>query len=298
MKESPQLQKLDQKIEQWSHTSSQAPQPFLEAECRREINRCLIIPPPIRRLDDALLDKFFPDHFFQQVLQDLEGEYLCYFAPEQFAEKVQEDWRGTLEWKYVYGGCSAQIEGFLKENGLEEVMEKLGVGETFHPVQEIRKKDIPEGIRRYFIGIGYLYPEQEKLLVHPNLLMAQRTRFRYSVDSPFLSRDLIRCPYHEAYDGWGNPPLTDQELWQYWSDLVGLSLAGLPEAKLYFPKDLRNKHDRDYHMIDIGDRHRPLLRLGKQLVPQRYIEVQQRIEQFSWIFPESVVQAFQASPKD
>ncbi|MEK6969125.1 MAG: hypothetical protein AABW48_01725 [Nanoarchaeota archaeon] len=254
---------LDQKIKEASSNSAVAPQQFLEAELRRVLNAALIRFPGIA----------FSDHNLTIYKQNLEKEYLCYFAPETFLPELNK--RRTSWWQRVYAGCNAEIEYFLFENKLGEALEKLGFGEKIKPVKQIPKSELTEPIRNYLQGIGYLFPAGEDLLVHPNMLYAQLSP-NHGKDSPFLTRDLIRCPYHACndnydYDHW---QLNDEELWDYWKDLVCLAFTDFPEHKLYSPKDFHGEKDEiTQHCLD----------LGRKLIPSRYLELQPKIEAFEWI---------------
>lgn len=249
---------LDQKIKELS-SSALAPQQFLEPELRRILNTFMVVYPGMTFVDSNLA-------IFKE---NLEEEYLCYFTPETFLPTLNE--RRTTWWQMVYAGCNAQIEGFLLDNNLGKVLEKLGFGEKIAPVKQIPKSELNESIRKYLQGIGYLYPSGENLLVHPNMLYAQRGHSRGG-DSPFLTRDLIRCPYHVCSHWWGE--LKEEEFWDYWKDLACLAATDYPEYKLYSPENFHGKRDAETQKC---------LELGQKLVPARYLELRPKMEAFEWV---------------
>ncbi len=249
---------LDQKIKELS-SSALAPQQFLEPELRRILNTFLVVYPGTTFVDSNLA-------IFKQ---NLEEEYLCYFAPETFLSTLNE--RRTRWWQMVYAGCNAQIEGFLVENKLGETLEKLGFSEKINPVKKIPKSELNEPVRKYLQGIGYLFPSGEDLFVHPNMLYAQLGH-SHGKDSPFLTRDLIRCPYHACSYRWGE--LKEEEFWDYWKDLACLAATDYPEYKLYSPENFHGKRDAETQQC---------LELGQKLVPSRYLELPPKMEPLDWI---------------
>jgi len=264
------IENIDKKIRRASQKSKKGPQEFIEPELRRFVNlRWLLLGP--EKINNA---------FFDYAIEEIEQDYLCYFETEKYKSSL---WP-TGWWQFTYAGCNNQIERFLIENDIGEALQKLGFTEQFDPVCEMPKKELPKSILRYFIGIGYLYPSGKNVIVHPNMLIGQQRRATYSADSPFLSRDLIRCPYHSVLNDWGsavneeknNSKLSDKELWGYWGNLVALTFGGLPEFIHYKPsyfknqKSIKNK-DLLYH-----------LQIGKRLVPKRYTQLEPEIEKFEW----------------
>lgn len=249
---------LDQKIKELSSSSTIAPQRFLEPELRRLLNTVIVVFPGAAFIDDDFI-------IYKKYL---EANYSCYFTPEAFLPELNE--KRTYWWQSVYAGCNAQIEHFLSENKFADALEKLGFGEKIEPVKKIPKLDLNEPIRKYLIGIGYLFPSGEDLLIHPNMLYAQLGHTCYGGDSPFLTRDLIRCPYH-----WWNE-LKEEELWRYWKDLACLAFTDFPEYKLYFPDEFRGQKEKDAET-------QQCLELGRKLVPSRYLELQPIMEQFEWV---------------
>lgn len=252
-------QDLDQKIKELSSSSALAPQQFLEPELRRILNTFMVDYPGMTFVDSDLAT----------FKQNLEEEYLCYYTPETFLPTLNE--RRTSWLRMVYAGCNAQIEGFLLNNNFSMVLEKLGFGEKIEPVKKISKSELTEPLRKYLQGIGYLFPSGEDLLVHPNMLYAQLGR-SHGRDSPFLTRDLIRCPYHVCSHWWGE--LKEEELWGYWKDLACLAATDYPTHKLYRPDDFHGKRDAETQQC---------LDLGRKLVPARYLELQPKMEAFDWV---------------
>lgn len=249
---------LDLKIKELSN-SAVAPSQFLEAELRRTTNIYMAVFPGTTFTDTDL--KIFK--------QELEEEYLCYFTPETFLPALNE--RRIKWWQRIYAGCNAQIEWFLAEHNFGEALEKLGFGEQIAPVKQIPKSELNGQIRKYLQGIGYLFPSGENLLVHPNMLYAQLGR-HHGGDSPFLTRDLVRCPYYVCTNYFHQ--LKEEEFWDYWKDLVSLAFTDFPEYKLYLPKDFHGERDALTQQC---------LDLGQKLVPARYLELQPKIEPFEWI---------------
>ena len=255
------IEKLDGKIKSWTN-SKLAPKEFLEEELRRIINQ--IILKEIKWINFEKVSAYFNDNFFRRYKEELEIDFVNYFDPKN-SEIIDNPLRN---WKPTYAGCNGQIEWFLRENGLEENIEKLVRG------AEIEPSELPTRLKKYFIGIGYLYPTEDKLIVHPNLQLAQIIPYFYSMDSTFLTRDLIRCPYHES--NYSN--LTDKELWQYWTDLVALSMIGLIPHTLYLAEDFKTKENFD-----------SFLEVGKKLTPNRYVKLEPKIEKFDWLLPEEFI---------
>lgn len=265
------LESLDQKIKQHSQHSTKAPVEFLEAELRRKVNRYMICFGPLE-------PRFSSDRYFENNKDCIEREYQCYFEPKNFLENLQPaHW-----WQFTYAGCNAQIEEFLLENGFGKALETLWDVIESSPTGTISNSALPDPIRRYLIGIGYLYPSTvDTVVVHSNLLLGQLTmNAPYATgDSPFLTRDLIRCPYHEVHDDIGmvTRQLSDHELWDYWKDLLALSLADFPEYDLYMSKQFRKEEPLSLEQ-------QAYLDFGRKLVPQRYIESEAKIETFEWQF--------------
>jgi hypothetical protein len=247
---------LDDRIRTLSAQSTHAQ--FLEAELRRECNRLLwdwddLIYTPPRWLLKGV--------FLERLAKSTEREYQCYFERESFERSVRPGF-----WKTVYAGCNAQIEWFLHKEGLGDALDTLGFRQDgYTPVHRVAHTDLPESIGHYLTGIGYLYPDGDGLLVHPNLLWAQEMRH---FDAPFLTRDLIRGPYHRVVNG---DPMTSEEFWRYWIDLVALSFANLPEHEIPRPEQTGSYGEH--------------LALGRRLVPARYVEKEPRIEPFKWVLP-------------
>lgn len=260
------LAALDQRIEDHSKGSFKAPAEFLEAELRRLVNWYLVIPCGMKPAEAT-------ERFFGDRVKELEQEYRCYFERDEFVRNLKP----SYHWKFTYAGCNAQIEYFLIENGLAAISEKLHLWP-----KTIALKELPDPLRRYFIGIGYFYPlDNQTLVVHPNLLFGQLgmgATFR-TADSSFLTRDLIRCPYHVAdYWGWGEEVLSDHDLWNYWKNLLALSIGYLPEYIHYRPEHLRGKEPLTKELKEH-------LELGRKFVPTRYVELEPKIDHFEWYFP-------------
>lgn len=263
------LESLDQKIKKQSQHSAKAPAEFLEAEFRRSVNRDIVRFGPLE-------PPFSSNKYFENIKDIIEQEYQCYFEQEKFLKDLQP----AHLWQFTYAGCNAQIEWFLRENGFGEALETLWDVIESSPTRTISNTALPHTIRRYLIGIGYLYPTTtDAVLVHPNMLLGQLgiSAPYATADSPFLTRDLIRCPYLAEEYGWMSPLLSDQEQWDYWKDLLALSLAGLPEHILYRPEHFRKEKP-------FPSEQQAYLDCGRKLVPQRYIAQEPKIEVFDWCF--------------
>ncbi len=265
------LDSLDQKIKQYSQHSTKAPAEFLESEFRRSVNKYMVRFGPLE-------PRFSSDRYFENIKDCIEREYQCYFETEKFLETL----RPSHWWKFTYAGCNAQIEHFLIENDFAKALETIGDAIETSPTRTISNTALPDTIRRYLIGIGYLYPSAvDTDVVHSNMLLGQlEVNTPYAtMDSPFLTRDLIRCPYHAVLDKY-TKPLSDHELWEYWKDILALSLAGLPEHILYRPEHFRKEEP-------FPSEQQAYLDIGRKLVPQRYVALEHKIETFSWCFPPS-----------
>lgn len=273
------IEKTERAIKKQSRKSLIAPPEFLEAELRRWCTRYALF----YGMDS--LQKFSGQDF-ERVVETLESDYQCYFETAKFMETVQPNsW-----WKFTYAGCNAQIEGFLLDNGFAEVAEHLWEGGISAGIKRWEEEDFfkpkqnspNDRLLRYLIGIGYLYPQEEgRVKVHPNLLFAQlgtRTTF-HTTDSSFLTRDLIRCPYYEANGQRWQESISDQELWNYWRDLVTLSVGDLPEYRLYLREDFQGKRKLQPEV-------QRAFALGRRIVPRRYVALEPVVERFEWIFPE------------
>ncbi|HLD80027.1 MAG TPA: hypothetical protein VJA18_05710 [Candidatus Nanoarchaeia archaeon] len=256
------LERIDRQLKRFSRRSTKAPSDFLENELRRLTNWYAVF--------SRLRDFEATTPFFANCVETLEREYQCYFERAKFRRRLKP----SSFWKFTYAGCNGQIEGFLEEQGLDVALQKL-----YRWPKTIEKKELSNPLRRYFMGIGYLHQlDDDTLTVHPNFLFAQlgtQTTFR-TADSSFLSRDLIRCPYHEAqYDR--EEKLSDTELWNYWKDLLALSVGRLPQYIYYSPEHLRGK--------DSSELVKNRLRIGRRFVPSRYVELEPKIDRFEWYFP-------------
>lgn len=265
------LKSIDRIISSLSSTSKIAPPEFLDAELRRMANRFII-----RDVRFGYRDSFSIKASLPEMIPKLEQEYLCYFERTKFERKFQPR---NDAWKFIYAGCNAQIEFFLRDHGFNKFLSAVGfTKKTYHPVREIANKKMSDTLRRYMTGIGYLYPEEDSSFVHPNLLWGQ-TRTG-NIDSSFLTRDLIRCPYFEAPKLSGENTISDAKLWDYWRDLAALSTSDLPEYRCY--------HADQFLSGKVRPEISPYLRLGRRLVPQRYVEKEAQAEQFEWDIPPDV----------
>lgn len=253
---------LDRKIEELANKSKDAPKEFLVPEMRRFLSMLLGRYPHF----------MFYENDFHQIMESMETEYKCYFETDNFRKECE----CTRWWKRTYAGCNSQIEGFLADRNLRGALEKMGFTEKeFNPKTEIGKDEIPGVIRRYLACIGFLYPADDKLIVHPNMLLGQNGHALSEGDSPFLTRDIIRCPYHEESYGGRGGRLKENELWDYWKDLATLSIARLPEHIFYDAEHFREPSKRS----KIIKEH---LAAGRKLIPQRYVELKPKIEEFEW----------------
>lgn len=265
--------KHDVLIKEWAGKSTKAPTEFLEAELRRRVNRALMAS---FRLD-------FKESHFPHVVELLESEYQCYFETDKFKQTLEpSSW-----WSFTYAGCNSQIQHFLIENDFKNFIDKLGFEENFNPVEKISKSELNNDVcTEYMINIGYLYPlDEEDLMVHKNLLGAQNL-FRDGMDAYFLTRDLIRCPYFYQRDKkWKGLNLTNQQLWDYWKELVTISFGGAGGYVTYYADDfIEGKGPRSRYNEDTEK----YLKKGKLFVPQRYLELEPKIEKFDWILDESL----------
>lgn len=268
---------IDKKIKMLSKKSRKAPTEFLEPELRRLFNRDIIR----YEIKEEEIEPFLVG-----TLISLEEEYHYYFKQEEIITSV----RPSHWWEFTYAGCNGQIEDFLTRNGFNYIQKLLwetegGVKEGIkHLEDELSNSSLnPERVclKQYLISIGYLYPiTEEAIKVHPNLLYGQRateTTFR-TKDSPFLTRDLIRGPYLDITHNF-KTKLTNKERWEYWKDLLALSIARLPEEMIYSLEHFKNKKGRDMDVII------PRLELGRIFMPKRYTKLVPIIEPFDWYIP-------------
>lgn len=279
------VEEIDDLIRKESTNSAKAPTEFLEAELRRYLNRNAVV------YGDGYLSSL-QDWKLPSLRETLESEYQCYFEPKRFIKELKK-FRAdpSWGWKSTYAGCNGQIEYFLEKNGFEEIFQHLWEKGIEKGMKKLEEEDffmpLPNSptdiLRRYFIGIGYFYPRRHSTIkIHPNFLFAQLgTSTTYgNMDSSFLTRDLIRCPYHETQNGMTQESLSNQELWDYWKDLVALSIGRLPEYIHYGRNDFRQQKKKRKTL-------KKHLELGRKFVPQRYVELEPQIEKFEWTFSTS-----------
>ncbi len=265
---------IDSRIREWSRTSDKAPSDFLEAEYRRSLNIWLVRGYTKRLGSDEHEGSFYAQ-WFERVRERIEWEFQAYFE----REKIENSLRPKHWWQNVYAGCNAQIEHFLVDNGFAKAAETLGWTDPWRSVRGVEKSAVPEPIQRYLIGIGYLYPQGDTILVHPNVVRAQGDGLYQTTDSAFLTRDLIRCPHREADAKYRPDLLSEEEMWAYWSDLAALSIADLPEYIHYSAAHRWGTSECDTFV-------RWHLDVGRELVPQRYVELEPKIETYDWLIPD------------
>ncbi len=122
------------------------------------------------------------------------------------------------------------------------------------------------------IGIGCLYPiDQDNMITHKNLNFIQANPWRYGSDYPFLSRDLIRCPYHYQ------DKIDEEDMWDYWSDILALLAAENSFNKI---RSFKFRPEGFYDNSLLDDKVKEQLYLGRKLIPRRYVELEPRIEPF------------------
>ncbi|MBT3297924.1 hypothetical protein HN385_03305 [archaeon] len=267
------FERNDVLIKTWANKSDKAPTEFLEAELRRRANRSLM----------AHFNMDVKEKNFEDMLEFLEQEYQCYFETDKF----KQDLEATSWWQFTYAGCNAQIQHFLMGNNFKDFMGQLGFEENFNPLEQVSKSELNNDVcAEFLINIGYLYPKNEEILiVHKNLLGAQNL-FREGLDTYFLTRDLIRCPYFYQRDkNLKGLNLSNQKLWDYWKSLVTLSFGGAGNYVTYYADDfIEDKPIR----TRIKQDDKQYFKEGKLFVPQRYLELEPEIEKFDWIMDESL----------
>ncbi len=269
-----QIEKFDPHIKKVSQQSSKAPADFLEAELRRWIN--------VLKLPNS--NYVLSEENWKQMVSDLEQEYRCYFERDLFVPTLkQKNWN----FKFIYAGCNSQIEEALDQRGLQEALTVLGCNHSpCQIVGEVPRESLREDVAAYLVGIGYLFPVGDVLKTHSNLVWGQLAHSHFSIDSPFLTRDLIRCPYHWLLKHDASEPLLSlNEAWEYWKDLCALSLSKIRENVMYSPSNFKKRDTLEYSS-DMQERdifaH---LQYGQKLIPQRYCELKAKIEPFEWVIP-------------
>ncbi len=250
---------FDAVIHERAERSTRAPADFVASELRRKYARRYN-----PRFDTWLLDA---DNC-SAMADNIENEYVCYFRPEEYEPFFGDGW------KSVYAGCNAQIESFLDENGFEDVFRELGFRSTrryqyrideYVPTPHVKNSRLPDVLRLYLTGIGYLYPDGDRSIIHPNLFQAH-TGSGFG-DTYFLTRDLIRAPYHAVND---ERKLTGEMMWNYWRTLVTLAHSDIPEYK--YPR-----------IDDAPELYGEYRAQGALFVPQRYLELKPVVETFDWL---------------
>lgn len=292
------LGQLEQKIRRLSRRSKQVPSEFLESELKRFT------------AIDGLRRWWFRPVEPESIVERLEREFKIYFEPEKTKLRLIGNWN----WKHVYAGSNGQIEFFLCENNFTIATTKMGFGYykkgTFTPtaeywpddrrgkpieidlfvekyrfVKEVKEKDLPERVKDYFIGIGYLYPNDDgTLTVHGNSRLGQNWDLGliWATGNNFLSRDNIRIPYHETNYGrgrsaWSGDSLNNRELWKFWGDLLALELTA--EARCYYSRREFRRRDKG---LRLKRKLQEALDFGHCLVPQRYVCKEPKIEDWGW----------------
>lgn len=264
---------LDEKIKKYSQQSVAAPPGFLEAEMRRFVNIDVIV--------KKSLDEIFPlrtpgDKYLASLKDDLEIEYKCYFEQNVFVEEMEKNpiRSPNFAWKHIFGDSSSEVEHFVLENGLGKIIGDLDFGKT---KKTLKRRQFPTTkLYLFLIQSGYLYPlKKGKVVVHPNLLKAYSQIRPNSWDTPFLTRDLGRGPYYSnSYE----KPLNEKESWEYWMNLIALAKSPLSERKLYLSRDFKRLSTPQEEVLEC-------LELGRKFVPQRYIQLEPKIEDFQWVVP-------------
>lgn len=268
------VETLDARFKKWAQKSDTAPSEFVEAELRRVANMWLVRGWTKRLFEDDHIHTF-PDNWCQDILAGIETEFRCYFEQE----KVKKEIRPGM-WKHIYGGFDGTLEGFIHQHGFNEAAKTLGWN-PWNPVESVKSKKIPHLLRRYLIGIGYLYPQEggflqaDRVIVHPNHLRAQGKGIFNTSSIPFIPYLTSRLPMHAA-ESYQEQPLTDDEMWEFFGQLVGMSMAGFPSRGPYGPREFREEpHPYAKWHLDVG----------AHLIPQRYIELEPKIETFEWLVP-------------
>lgn len=251
-------ERFDELIQERAGRATIAPPEFVASELRRA---CMRYYDP--HFNQTLLEK----KFYDQMGERSEQEYACYCKPEARNPRL------ISHWKSIYAGCNAQIESFLDENGFEVAFRELGFRsmrkykyavDEYVPTPYVLNTCLPDKIRLYLTGIGYLYPDGNRSIVHPNLLLAHtNTAFG---DTLFLTRDLIRAPYHAVER---ERELTGEQMWGYWRTLVTLAHSKIPEYT--YPR-----------IDDPPEKYAAYLEEGARLVPRRYLERDPVLETFDW----------------
>ena len=243
------------------------PDEFLHNEIKRKINGNYEIIRDEERANE-FIERISPQ-MLEYYKKELEGEYECYFKTEEFLIKRKQF--NFNMWKSVFAGSNAQIERILIQEGLDSLLEGLGFYKKPSEIKrEIDTKEVKsEFLKKYLIQIGYFFPSKNKLIIHPNLFFSLDGH-SYTGDSTFLTRDMIRCPYHE----WGSIDYKDS--WRYWKDLLAFSLGQVEEYWFYHSENFYGKEKLD-------EEHKKILEIGRKLTPKRYTSLIPEIEKFDWI---------------
>ncbi|MBU0667254.1 MAG: hypothetical protein ABIC91_03765 [Nanoarchaeota archaeon] len=261
------LDRLNEIIE--ASYSDIAPSNFLKNELRR-----MVVIHGLRYLsDEDGSAAWIGEKYVASMKQSLEEEYLCYHDFERFSPLLKN--KSNIG-SQIYASCNSQIEYFLKEFGMFDFLKKINIKNvSVNSSVNISDFDLQTPLRRYLIGTGNLFPIDEKnLVIHPNMFFIQINPWRYGSDHPFLSRDLVRCPY--LY--WNK--FSDKDMWNYWVDLVSLSAAE------NIDKPVRSSGFRPesfYNNQELTDSIKQQLLLGHKLVPTRYNTLEAETESFDFM---------------
>src|SRR3989344_3063068 len=121
-------------------------------------------------------------HYREMVLV-IESDHIRKASPKSLPEGVQKK---LLEgqYGYVYVSSNGRIKPFNDQNHFQAAISKGGVGYCltkafvgrYRWIGEVSQEDLPERVKNYFIGIGYLYPNQDGTLsIHGNARRGQRS---------------------------------------------------------------------------------------------------------------------------
>ncbi|HLC51835.1 MAG TPA: hypothetical protein VJI98_01160 [Candidatus Nanoarchaeia archaeon] len=231
-------------------------------------------------------------HYREMVLV-IESDHIRKASPKSLPEGVQKK---LLEGQngYVYVSSNGRIKPFNDQKHFQAAISKGGVGYCldkafvgrYRWIGEVSQEDLPERVKNYFIGIGYLYPNEDgTLTIHGNARRGQRSATLINPSgNAFLSRDRIRIPYYETHYGriekstfTMEGSLTERELWKFWGDLLAMEVSG--EGYYYYTKTNFRRREQG---LAVRRKLQETLDFGHCLVPQRYICKEPKIEEWGW----------------
>jgi len=308
------LEEFDREIRRMSQGSAKAPAEFLEAELRKDLNYWLLnhgdsvlrgtLPLPeigskftITRLEENYQAYFDTQAYYRTLTNmTLDPDNFTIIIPQNWPEPVNVDPDQPPPFKELvgemYGSDKKEVKTDLVAYGLPSALRTLGFGNPFNPVKEVYSTELPEMARRYLIALGGLYPQSEKVIIHPNMILGNSGWSFIPGIQPNLNEDGLPLVQNYIKKYQNKIPRTDAELWDYFGYLLCFQIGGRQEiyaaVMSQFLKAFERGNEDDGIELDPipPEKMDRFVALGRRFVPQRYLELEPKIEKFEWYFPE------------